>query len=303
MPEIFDKLAKPNSTLQDSKYATPPRRLYTKVPLKYATVELSAISQRKRNTGPSVNKLDSPERKRPLTAVQQEILDKIAARKAKLARENPSTQEVKIDKTSSDMSTKLHDEVVAKFKAQVAARELAKENENITTALPTIREAENEFIPEDTPLYPIIKAQVPKLMTEVNASTTEYTDAVPPVDADIATTKAVAPAKVTFAQNHEITQPVEPTMTQNTDVEQSVKSTVAPNTDIEHPVKATVAQNTNIDMTLGVKEPGSPEGQPAIILTSSEDPADRVNATHFASWGTPQARATPRKLKHLHWSF
>ena len=56
-------------------------------------------------------------------------------------------------------------------------------------------------------------------------------------------------------------------------------------------------------MTLGVKEPGSPEGQPAIILTSSEDPADRVNATHFASWGTPQARATPRKLKHLHWSF
>ena len=92
-------------------------------------------------------------------------------------------------------------------------------------------------------------------------------------------------------------------MTQNTDVEQSVKSTVAPNTDIEHPVKATVAQNTNIDMTLGVKEPGSPEGQPAIILTSSEDPADRVNATHFASWGTPQARATPRKLKHLHWSF
>jgi hypothetical protein len=303
LPEIFDKLADPNSTLQDSKHATPPRRLYTKVPLKYATVELSAISQRKRNTGPPVNKLDSPKRERILTTVQQEILDKIAARKAKLAGETPSTQEVKIDKTSSDMSTKLHDEVVAKFKAQVAARELAKENENITSALPTIRESENEFIPENTALYPIIKAQVPKLMTEVNASTTEYTNAAAPVDTGIATTKAVAPAKVTFAQNHEITQPVEATMTQNTDVEQSVKSTVAPNTDIEQPVKATVAQNTDIDMTLSVKEPGSPEGQPAIILTSSEDPADRVNATHFASWGTPQARATPRKLNHLHWSF
>ena len=188
------KLPDLSSTLQDSKHATSPRRLYTKLPFKHSTYIPSPRSTRKRNTGRSVNKPDNPKRQPTLTTVQQEVLDKIAARKARLAREDlgeipkattfdahldqmaprdpwhrritrtPSTSSTHEDKTVEklfDMSTMMHDDAVAKFKAQAAAREMAKENEEMAREnedavpeLPTIRKSSARTITATLPFLP-----------------------------------------------------------------------------------------------------------------------------------------------------
>jgi hypothetical protein len=51
-------------------------------------------------------------------------------------------------------------------------------------------------------------------------------------------------------------------------------------------------------VSLSVKEPGSSEAKPTIIIAAAEVPADRENATHFATWGVPEARSTPRMSPH-----
>lgn len=313
-------MSDPNSTLQDSKYA--PRRLYTKIPSRYQTINLQA---RNPNTGGSVNKLDYPERQFTRTAVQQEILDKIAVRSAKLARSNPApvtpitpiTPSINSDDTSSNMTSPFEEEVIAKFKARAEASEKGKGKENvkITPAMPTdtISKTLNPnalewSFPADTVSYTLEEGQAQYAKAKAIAQGTEAiipvkaqnTLVITPVKASIAqTTDIITPVKPKIVQNTMATTPVKASMTQNTKAVAPIKSAQATLNDAEAEI---VAETAGLGLNVK-KEPGSPGEGSSIVVTSSEDAAERENATHFTSWGTPQARATPRTSKHLRLTF
>lgn len=305
-------MSDPNSTLEDSKYA--PHRLYTKIPSRYQTIQLQA---RNPNTGGSVNKLDYEERQYTRTTVQQEILDKIAARNAKLALNNPApvtpippitpttpitpiTPSINSDDTSSNMNSPLEEDVIAKFKARAEASEKGKGKENfkITPVMPTHLTSKTlnpnalEWsFPANTVSYTLEEGQAQYAKAK---AISQGTEAIKPVKASIAeSADIITPVKQKIAQNTVATTSVEATMTQDT-------KAVAP---IEF---AHVTVNDAKTAALGLnvkKDPGLPDEGSSIFVTSSEDAAERENATHFTSWGIPQARATPRTSKHLCLTF
>jgi hypothetical protein len=305
-------LSDPNSSLEDSKYA--PRRLYTKIPSRYQTVNLQA---RNLNTGGSVNKLDYPERQFTRTAVQQEILDKIAVRNAKLARNNPApvppiTPSTNSDDTSPNMTSPFEEDVIAKFKARAEAskKSKGKENVKITPAMPTNTipktldpNALEWSFPANTVSYTLEEGQAQHAKAKAVAQGTE---AIKPVKAH--NTAVITPVKASIALTTDVITPVKPTIAQNTMAATPVKASMTQDMKAVAPIKsAQVTLNDTraelVAKTAGLgldakKGTGLPEEDSSIVVTSSEDAAERENATHFTSWGTPQARATSRTSKY-----
>lgn len=302
LPEFFTKLSDPNSTLEDSKYA--PRRFYNKIPSRYAVIGLRRPSN---NTGGSVNKLDFPaERPFTRTTVQQEILDKIAVREAREAREaesaasklatstfTPTTPPTPNTDKSSNMSTPLEQDVIAKFKVRAEANDKDKENVKIVQAPSAIPKALDPNATEWTYSTDIVSytAEEGQAQYGQEKDVAHGNEAVEAAKSE--NTESVTPVKTGVAIDAMATTPVLASTKESTNANASVQSAQATVGDAKMDL---VAKTPGLTIK---KEEGFTNETSSIVVTSSEDVAHRENATYFASWGTPQARATPRVSAHL----
>lgn len=287
--------------------------VYTTLPSRYATLSSPVRSQ---DSG-SGNKLDWPAPEVTRTTVQQEILDEIALRNGS-APSTPITDSIDDtpSKTPALPGFKLEDDVLAKFKARAEAKEKNKENlkvaDNTIQPFPSFKECDDEFptniapeapnsetnngsvlittnrdsfSPDATEFIPLFLTQVQspkKQNTEIKARSTEPSSET--------ATEPVAAVKGRLGQCTETVAPVKAHLQQNTEAIVSVKSPQ----EVLDGAKAELIARTG-RLSISVKEPGSPEEGSAVVVTASEDPAERQHATHFISWGTPQARTTPRE--------
>ena len=296
-PIILANLADPESSLLDSKYARPQRQMYNKIPSRYNM----PTPMRGQETG-SFNRLDSEP---PRLQVQQEILDRKAAREAKLAGTPASSattaafETPRSTKSTSSTNSVFEDQVVAKFKARAEAKEKNKENTAITNknteAFPSFEDYASKLETKASP-SPSFEDYTSKLETKASpltpiADTNEDTFAS-------ATMGSLSPAATEFipssptaiqSPNEQMTEPVVPAATATGAIEVAK----SPQQVLDSAKAELIAKTGRLSMS--VKEPGSPEA-PAVVVAVSEDPAERENATHFASWGTPQARTAGRKL-------
>lgn len=264
----------------------------------------------------SFNKLDRPIAEPRRTAVQQEIIDKIAQRGlvAPCATANNNHNATSAEKTAPS-SYNFENDILAKFKARAEAKEKDKENvkviEKTTEAFPTFEECCGEFPSNTTPETPTSKtnngsafitatkdslspnamAFVPSSPIMVQSSPNQNVEVNPPVGESQfkITVNPITADKACAEWNSEAAAPVKAGL-QNTEAFTAGKPPQAP---LDSAKTELIAKTGRL--SISVKEPGSLEEAPAIIVTSSEGGAERENATHFTSWGIPQARTTPRK--------
>jgi hypothetical protein len=278
-PLILAKLADPNSSLADSQYAP---NEYNPTKQRVATPYPSPMMPtpaRGQETG-SIDRLrlDRLMPDHPRSQVQQDILDRKARRNNLPTPAAANSKQTVVGKTSSPIGS-FEKDVVAKFKAQAEAREKDNENSKVTANTGALKVNDTEPFPafEDDSNELVIKSppSTPASMTDVALSVAGTGDSL-----SLQAMELIPPSPSA------VQSPVK------NEAKKEVAEVAYEAQAVLDNAKAELAFKTG-RLSISQKEPGSPDGP--TIITDSEDPAVREKATHFTSWGTPQARDTARR--------
>jgi hypothetical protein len=245
------------------------------------------------------------------------MLDKIAAREAKEAAEKlapaPSPPVAPAASNTNNflenvaaMGSPFEEDVIAKFKARAKVNEKGKENRK--TAPKALDPGAMEWThPADAHSYTLEEGQAQFAKSREAAKEAKTAEAVKTEATEFTTAGDAIIAEATDIVEAVDTKSIENDLTINAMAITPIKASTARTIDAVFPVQSAQAtlKNAKVDLigkTAGLsikKEPGSPEGESSIVVIATQAPEDRENATHFTSWGTPQARATPRTFIHL----